>query len=371
MSTTLKSATGSAARLASRAIIAALAITVIAACSSPSAPTQSSSASGQAGSLTVSVPSIAPWLAALKEGAAAKAAGAKAFAYLSYVKISVLSGSQTLATGTIDFNSTVLNSTSLSVSDTLYSIPAGSYTVKIEGYNYAVSTSDPVVSGSKDGVVVTEGASTSVWIGCAPTNWLSLDGNAGASNSASIAASGEKWYKLGLTSGTTYYISQDNGGLGLGLFKADGNPISQARCYLEYTATADSAYLVLASVLNTAAASSTVSISTMKPELSEGSALSPVDLTVGESRAFKISASSSQASVYRFRTSDAGSYSIALDDTIDTLSYSLYSDSTLTPSLKSDSSAGGFSLANLSASTSYYLTIYGSAQLFSSGSLKH
>jgi hypothetical protein len=348
-------------------IAALLAAFVLGSCANPTAST-----SGQYGSLSVSVPPVAAWITQFKtqQGAAPSAKGsARAFAYLSKVVVSLVNSSgSTVSSTTMTWSSTNLSSSSYV---TLPMLPPGTdYTVKVDGYNEASSTTEPMVHGEASGITITKGSSTSASVTCLPVAATALSLDTGAT--VSLASTAEKWYSLAVTSGTAYYFTQTNGAFAMCLFGSDGKMIgSGGASYLSYTASATgTVFLVVAAVDNyssAAAGDTVVTASTTQPATSEGTQSAPITLTEETSHLFLLPSSGN--SYYQFTTGDAGDYGIELP-CYSWISYGLYTGSIYGTQVVSSSGSQGALFPSLQAGTTYYLTLgYASYTTFITGKL--
>jgi hypothetical protein len=257
-----------------------------------------------------------------------------------------------------------ISSSSSSSSGVVSYLSPGTYTVLVADYNSAVSTTTPVVSGSVSNVTITAGKQTSVTVNCVPSGSSLLQTLSFSSGSAqatpSLAASGEQWYKLSLTSGTPYYFTQTNGNFAFCLWSGDGTTnCNSSTSYFSYTPTSTGTYyLVVTSLYATSTVSTTVTVSTTAPGTSEGTTTSPISLTADTSHAFVIP--SSGYSYYSFTTGSAGTYALELSAE-DWINYTVYSDSGFTTQSSISNSSGQFSqgtlFPELASNTTYYITL--------------
>jgi hypothetical protein len=212
------------------------------------------------------------------------------------------------------------------------------------------------VSGKATGVTITKGENTAVAISCIPKTpiAISLD----TATSLSLASGAEQWYSFAVTKGQSYYLTQTNGEFALCLNDESGAQISYATSYIAYTATySGTAYFVVAAVDSDASSASTsVTVSTTQPSLSEGSSGSPVSLSLNTAHSFRIPVSSS-ASYYSFTASTAGKYCVELSCDAYVLGY-LYSDSSYSTYVSGANGAGEVLFSGLTAGTTYYLKLY-------------
>jgi hypothetical protein len=258
--------------------------------------------------------------------------------------------------------STTINPTSSSTG-VVSNLAPGTYTVLVADYNSAVSATAPVVSGSAP-VTITAGKQASVNVTCTPATssllqTLSFSG-ASAQANLSLAVSGEQWYKLSLTGGTTYYFTQTNDNFAFCLWSGDGTTnLGSGTSYISYTSTSTGTYyLVVTSLYSTSTDSTTVTVSTTAPVTSEGTISAPISLAVDNSHAFVIPSSSH--SFYSFKTGSAGTYALELS-AADQINYRVYSDNAFRTPASIPNWNGSFSegqlLSGLAAGTTYYIVL--------------
>jgi hypothetical protein len=328
--------------------------------------TAGAAASGDTGSLSLSIPSVASWIQAYgaSESASlsvsASRSGTKALGYATKAKVEILKsdGSRVMDPVTLSVNGYYLSGSS---SATLSSVPIGTgYTVNVNVYNDVVSSGEPVVSGSKSGIDVAKAASTAVSITClpyAPTS-LTLE----TPISVSLPLSGERWFSLAVTSGVSYYFSQDCPNFIIGLFDAAGGFITSDASFIMHKATADGfLYIALGcqgsgTSLDPAKTGSFLA-SIAAPILSEGTTDAPVSLALDTKHSFVSGPSGIQdTSYYRFTTSSAGTYALDYGDSM--YSAFLYSGSFSGALVCSQAlCTKGMLFPGLSASTTYYLKL--------------
>lgn len=327
------------------------------------AATGTSSSSAGSISLKIATPFSLEALAPRPFGSlASKSTGAKAIGIATAVKLDVLNGSgSVIATSTIS-----INSMSGNTSANMSSVPSGSeYTVKATVYSSYTSSTEATVAGQVSGVSVTAGNTTSVSITCFPVSPVALIlDTAQAFSLGGYAA--EKWFTASVVSGTKYYLTVDNENALMYLFDGSGTGIAQGGNYCAYTANYAGTLYVAA--LTTSACNASIKISTTSPVASEGSATSPVTLTLNSPHDFVFSSS---GSYYSFKTGAAGTYALSTDLVGGAWGYGmmLYSDSAFSSSVSSSSSYSGTSFPSLAANTTYYLKLVADSLLSISGTL--
>lgn len=336
--------------------------------SSGSGTSSGSGGAGGNGAISISIPAVATWIQSCARSIDASVAAPesssspKALAYATKATIEILKsdGTQLVAPSTLSAYSWNLSSTS---SSTLSSIPAGTgYTVKVSVYNTYVSSSEPTVVGSKTGIDVTNGGTTSVSITCLPCSAtpLSLDSPA----SASLIFTAEKWFSMPVVENNTYYFSQGSAAFSIGLFSSDGAYLSSGKTAVEYKAAySGTLYICLvnsgASGTNSTvdpAKTGTLLASATTPTLSEGSTGDPVSIALDVEHSFACGKQGQQdTSYYAFTTSSAGAY--ALSTSYSWYSAYLYSDQFSTQVASANYCSRGAIFPGLSASTKYFLKI--------------
>jgi hypothetical protein len=323
----------------------------------------SSAATTVSGSLSISLPSTAAWLAALQgEGGAADthasnslSTRSRALARASSVKVEIYKdGTPVIDAVTLDSYKYGVGGTSST--STVSNIPVGSgYTVNVSVYSAYTSTTTPIVTGTASSVEIKKNATTSLTIQCLPNNPMSL--SLGTSVSSVLASQAEKWYSATVTSGTTYYFTQDNGNCAIGIFDDTGTYIASDASYIKYSAAyTGTLYLVVANSYSSGSVTSALCMSTALPVLNEGSASSPVALTFDAAHTFKTGPAGDQdTSYYTITTTSAGTY--ALSTAYGYYTAILYSDSSFSTGIPSASSAYGAIFNGLAAGKQYWLKL--------------
>ncbi len=253
---------------------------------------------------------------------------------------------------------------------TINDIPSGTdYTVKISIYNSAVSTTEPIVTGSADPVTIFNNNTTNVSIVCLPENPITITADDGPWN-YELAANEEKWYKVSFDPLINYTISQATTGIGTFLYDFQGKYIASINDVTPYTfecvTTAYGDYYI--GVTSSSSGTSILNITSSIPEVYEGTITTPKIISIDTQRIFRIprSDSSNGRSYYAFGTTEAGEYYLDYSlynwGVIWGLSASLYSDSTFSNQLDTSFhyTTGlyyGWSLGTLDAYTTYYLEL--------------
>jgi hypothetical protein len=248
---------------------------------------------------------------------------------------------------------------------TIGDIPVGTYTINLSVYNNSDGSTTPKLTGSTSDVAVSKDSTTTVKIKCRPVS--PSDISSPFSTTATIAKWAEQWYRMSVSSGTTYYFTQSSPDFRFAVFDASGSFIASSTGYLAYAATYSGilyAALVLAYPEGSATTESgTFAISTTAPTLNEGSTSSPVALALNQSHDFKVGAnnSSTNTSYYYFTTTTSGNYALDFPNNKQAyLSPRLYTSSSFSGMnvvQSTGGSRGGSLFFGLSANTPYYLMI--------------
>lgn len=312
----------------------------------------------ETGSLSINLPSIAPWLRSINPDTTA----ARAYLYATSVKVVVLSGSTIVwqKTQSLSLTNTDGSSTSL---QNLTGIPAGTgYTVWVYIYNSVVSSSNSVVRGSKEGIDILNGETTNAEIVCLPSSSSALTAN--ITYSVTLAEYGEKWYQLSALAGIPYTFEvPGSSSLKAFIFDADGEFIADASSQIHaVTPPADTTYYIGLAAGDTAVSSVSYRVTAEFPPVNEGTLAEPIALSLDTDHLFAVgtSANGDEYSYYSFTSGSAGDYFFSVDST--SLNYTIAvsqttsftsSDATVYASNKSTSVA----LPSLSGSTLYYICL--------------
>lgn len=336
-----------------------LAALLIASCQSPAATKPEPTASDKVGSLSLNIVAIAPWLADSQKGLS----NPRAFLYATSAKVSIKNsgGADVISPVTI---ATSLNNgstgTATGTLSTIGNIEAGSnYSVTVQLYNSAVSSSTPVVSGTTTGVTIEANASTTIDTTCVPYGASTLFVN--TAQSPSLPAYSEKWYQVSTMGGLTYTVKKPVDPVSLFVFSSTGILVADVTSsdYVLTPGVNTTYYLGVA----TGATAYSPSILVSTPVTNEGSVASPVALVLDSNRSFKLGTPSHgfSSSYYQFTTSTAGVYYLVIDSAAGPVLYqpALYSDSTYSTMILSFGSyiSDDCSLGTLAADTTYYLKL--------------
>ncbi len=224
-------------------------------------PDSSESDDGGGGSISISVPSLAPWVFEAFAAAAAAGNGSNTDGYTTFSTgmSSGLVPAAFAATDTVEIVVTdpgageaLVNQTSFgrdvapgsSFGGSIVVPPGTGYTVTVNIYVSAVSEIDPVVSGSTAGVDVTAGVATDITVRCLPVNPTLLSGGTPQdytlvpyilnADGYPAAIGGEIWYQF--TAPASGYAEFDvsvpsGGAYALGLFNIDGSAVQEVSIY--------------------------------------------------------------------------------------------------------------------------------------------
>ncbi len=334
-------------------IMLVLASVLTLSCVNPILDKKSDSVSaGTGGSLSLSIPIIAPGLAAVAETDSSRA---YAFAYTVHFTLFDSTG----AVEREDTKSASAEANSIT-GLTLYNVPVGTgYRIELEIINPRVSASVPVVCGTASGINVTLNATTAVTVKCVPVTATSMV--IGTPVTLNLGALSEAWYETEIVSGTAYYFTEETNSRYIGLFKEDGTQIAWFNAYYPYTADyTGTLYIGVAQYRDTALENKdTVLVSSTEvPQISEGSVATPVSLTAGVARTFTIARGGS--SYYSFTAETTGTYCLKLPSLQDYYAY-LYSNAAFSSTLASAYGIrDGISL-DLTGGTAYYLKLTNSS----------
>ena len=251
------------------------------------------------GSIRISIPHLAPWLAASMPKTAN--AVSRAFLYASKVKVDV---QEETFLGSEVWNSVVTPGMFGSVSsgpssttlDTMSDIPIGSaYKVVVSVYN-ALTDELPVVEGSEYPVEITAGGETPVTVTCFPVGIDAIDLSSAimiTTKNGTLAPNAEAWYKLTFASGKQYTATLVSGsGITGYVFGSDGVyagdtfsvgspitvPVAVTGDYyigLASSAAGDYQLNVAAGAVSPVDPSVSISYPSANSEITQGSSLSP------------------------------------------------------------------------------------------------
>jgi hypothetical protein len=315
---------------------------------------------------------VAPWLQAtqlLHEGTSRSKAYLYATSYRIYLynasNVDVLNGvSGSTGTLTVDNTGTAQSTTSVA---SFPAVPVGSYTLTLNLYNSAYSSSTAIVSGSVS-VTIAQGVTTAASVVCAPYSPTGISAIPTSSTWTSTAAKQEKWYKVTGFTGDVIKVTQANASCPTFIFNANGtynSTVSSTGTNMTIAASAadpntGSFYVGVASPTSGLASSLNFAYVSFVA-LNEGSVSSPVTLPLSTTHTFPFGpyGRDDANSYYKFTTTTAGSYYFS--PTISSGSYNIYlysnSDFSTLVSSSSNLTSAGYTLNGLSAGTIYYLKL--------------
>jgi hypothetical protein len=340
------------------AIAAAAAIMLAISCANPLGARKNARPAGS-GTLMVSLPAAAAWIAQIPAGQDAVPAGkdgpspafaGKAFCRSTSYTVEVLdaSGEAVIPPASAE------TASSGSLSALAVDVPQGSgYTVRLSVYNAAASAANPVVRGEARGVAVVSGADTPLAITCLPVNPGRIPMN-GSQLYFTLPSAGEKWFSMDCAAGESYAVTMLRNGISMALFDGDGNFLSSGVTGLEYAATVSGTVYVCA--LATGSMNNYAYLYA-SPMAQEGSVGDPIALELNVPHVFTAGpgSSSKNTSYYRFTTTEAGDYAFVATCYCDTY---LYLDPNFSNEIlaRTDRRIGTVA-SGLAADTTYYLKI--------------
>ena len=244
-------------------------------------------------------------------------------------------------------------------------VSGSGYTISVEIFNSAYSSTEPVVAGETYPVGVKTDQNTTVSVICLPYSPIPIAADDGPW-SAEIDVNEEVWYKIPFTDGRTYTITQSSENMGTFLYDFEGKYIATIDNTSSFTYECISSFAgdYYIGVTPTASGTSSLNITSISESGPEGTISSPKILMVDEPQILHLSYFTD--SYYSFGTTVAGEY--ILD--ILTESYvshyrtiQLFSDSDFTTEVETVNyglSEGKYGqlFGTLEANTIYYLKMH-------------
>jgi hypothetical protein len=334
--------------------VALLATTLaLASCADPAIQDR---ATGNTGSLSISIPATASWITELQAELQSDQKGdsARAMARCSSAKVTI---NDTAGT-TVNTQTVYPSGYGSTATLTLSQIPVGTdYAVTVDILNSYVSTSSPTVRGTITGVDIVESQNTAVSCVCLPVAPTAIA--ADSTTAVSLGYGKEAWFQVSLAASTPWYIYEDFSDRYIALFASTGKKISANAELITYTPKTDeTVYVCLYQDTYNTTGDSTLTATTTMPEFNEGSTTRPIELALDAVHSFLLGPPSlnQEYSFYAFTTDNAGIYAIKFDKPFYG-SVNLYSDAAfLTSTTITKSVYYGFYFT-ASAATKYYLRL--------------